>query len=85
MTLGRVNKLLLPCLQVRLGALSGILNALSDSGFYLFGDDLGLHVLRQILGVRLHAAPDLEHLPLYALRCFIAHGLSCPFTQFMFC
>ena len=34
--------------------------------------------------VRSHAAPDLKHLPLYALR-YLAHDLNCPFNQFMFC
>src|SRR5918998_2312818 len=50
----------------------------------LLADDLGVDVLAEVLNVRDHAAPDLEHLPLYALRC-LAHDLNCPFNQLMFC
>src|SRR5215208_412285 len=48
------------------------------------GDDRGLGVLLEIPNVRRHAAPDLEHLPFYALR-YLAHYLNCPFIQLMFC
>src|ERR687883_345107 len=36
---------------------------------------LGLHVLLEVPHVRAHAAPDLEHLPFYALRN-LAHYLN---------
>jgi hypothetical protein len=39
-------------------------------------------VLAQVFHVRGHAAPDLEHLPLYTLM-YLAHVLSCPFTYSM--
>src|SRR3712207_2981738 len=40
-------------------------------------------MLAQIVHVRGHAAPYLQHLPLYTLRCF-AHSLGCPFTYSTF-
>src|SRR5215210_5671463 len=47
-------------------------------------DDRRLGVLLEVANVRGHAAPDLEHLPFYALR-YLAHYLNCPFIQLMFC
>ena len=41
-------------------------------------------VLAEVLHVRGHAAPDLEHLPFYTLG-YLAHYLNCPFIQLMFC
>src|SRR5829696_7377386 len=62
----------------------GVPGAVPDPGGSPFRYDLGLHVLLEVPHVRAHAAPDLEHLPLYALRN-LAHYLNCPFIQLMFC
>src|SRR5215216_2607577 len=58
--------------------------AVLDPGAELLAYYLGVHVLAKVPNVRSHAAPDLEHLPFYALR-YLAHDLNCPFNQLMFC
>jgi hypothetical protein len=41
-------------------------------------------VFFEVPDVRRHTAPDLEHLPFYALG-YLVHYLNCPFIQLMFC
>ena len=72
-----VGEVLLFGFEVRLAAVRSPAETLAYGSPDLLGEDMRLDVLSKILHVRGHAPPDLEHLPLYALRR-LAHRLSRP-------
>ena len=80
--LGGVGEVPLFSCEVCFAMLRSLAETLPNSLLGLLGHNLGLKVLAQVFHVRRHAAPDLEHLPLYTLM-YLAHGLSCPFTYSM--
>ena len=73
--LGGVGEVPLFSCEVCFAMLRSLAETLPNSLLGLLGHNLGLKVLAQVFHIRRHAAPDLEHLPLYTLWC-LTHRLT---------